>query len=102
MKEEENICSVRRLNVWGLLRHLATFMLTLCSQHVSNITELTLVRVLISNLVFVSVLTNAATTFILSGWSLFTQSLLFAGSPFTLYSSIFTFTNNTLEDSVRT
>lgn len=57
MKEEENICSVRRLNVWGLFRHLATFMLTLCSQHVSNITELTLVRVLISNLVFVSVLT---------------------------------------------
>lgn len=57
MKEEENICSVRRLNVLGLFRHLATFMLTLCSQHVSNITELTLVRVLISNLVFVSVLT---------------------------------------------
>lgn len=57
MKEEENSCSVRRLNVWGLFRHLATFMLTLCSQHVSNITELTLVRVLISNLVFVSVLT---------------------------------------------
>lgn len=57
MKEEENFCSVRRLNVWGLFRHLATFMLTLCSQHVSNITELTLVRVLISNLVFVSVLT---------------------------------------------
>lgn len=57
MKEEENICSVRRLNVLGLFRHLATFMLTLCSQHVSNITELTLVRVLISNLVLVSVLT---------------------------------------------